>query len=90
MKEKILDKIKGIMLEMLDPEIVGKIGFDSDLSVDAGVDSIMLVQLVAEIEDTFNIMFNDEDMDVEKLNDVLSLVECVEKYLNNKGDNSLE
>lgn len=90
MKEKILEKIKKIMLEMLDSAVVEKIGFDSDLSVDAGMDSILLVQLIAEIEDTFNIMFKDEDMDVENLNNVSSMVECVEKYLNNKGDSDLE
>ena len=41
----------------------------------------MLVELVSEIEDSFDIMFSDEDMDIEKLYSFSGLIDCIIKNL---------
>lgn len=50
---------------------------DTILTIDLGYDSIKLVELVVEIENEFNIIMNDEDLDVEKLSVYSKLLETI-------------
>lgn len=47
---------------------------------DIGIDSIMLVELIIELEDCFNIQINDSDLNTESLRTINSLIELVESY----------
>ena len=52
---------------------------DSTLENDLGCDSLDIVEIVMELEREFNIQIPDEE--VEDLETVTHLFECVEKYL---------
>ena len=61
-REEVVLKVKEIIAGVLEQdENVEKINDDTNLLTDYGFDSIMLVELVSEIEDSFDIMFSDED-----------------------------
>lgn len=81
MKENILKKLELIIGEMVSEDVIEDFNEETNLLTDYGFDSIMLVQFVAEIEEVFNITFKDEDMDVDKLFKVASLIECIQNYL---------
>lgn len=81
-KEEVVLKVKEIIAGVLEQdENVEKINDDTNLLTDYGFDSIMLVELVSEIEDSFDIMFSDEDMDIEKLYSFRGLINCIIKNL---------
>lgn len=81
-KEEVTLKVKEIISNVLEQgEIVENITDDTNLLVDYGFDSIVLVELISEIEDNFGIMFSDEDMDIEKLYSFGGLIECIIKNL---------
>jgi len=51
------------------------------LKEDLGLDSLSIVSLIALLEDKFNIVFDDSDLDPELLTDVKSIADLSEKYL---------
>lgn len=55
---------------------------DCDLMTDFGLDSLLMVELVVEIESAFNIEFGLEDLDIEVLKKYVELV----KYINENKD----
>lgn len=57
---------------------------DTSLIDDLGFDSIMLVELMMEIEDEFNISFDEVDELVESFDTVGKLMELVGKMLETK------
>ena len=58
-----------------------KINEDTDLVRDFNFDSINLIQLVVNIEKTFNIEINDEDLAIEKISQYKGLVMMLEDKL---------
>jgi acyl carrier protein len=81
-KEEVTSKVKEIISGVLEQgENVENINDDTNLLTDYGFDSIMLVELISEIEDSFDIMFSDEDMDIEKLYSFGGLIKCIIKNL---------
>ncbi len=58
-----------------------KINEDTDLVRDFNFDSINLIQLVVDIENTFNIEINDEDLAIEKISQYRKLVMMLEDKL---------
>lgn len=70
-------------------EIINDISFNeiSDLSDELnldehGFDSLLIVQLIIEIESALKIEFDEEDMDLELLNNVGSLLNTIERKIN--------
>lgn len=51
------------------------------LSKDLGLDSIMMIELIVEIEEEFDIEIDDEDLVFEEFDHFSSLVEIVDKQL---------
>lgn len=47
-----------------------------------GIDSLKRVELIVAIEDAFNIIFDDSDLDPGQLVTVSDIVQLTEKYLN--------
>lgn len=74
----IKNKIKKIIAEfiMIDSQEIN----DEDFLKELGIDSLMTVELILKIEDSFNILFNDSELNPENLVTVKSLVELVEKH----------
>lgn len=58
-----------------------KINEDTDLVRDFNFDSINLIQLVVNIEKTFNIEINDEDLAIEKISQYKELVLMLDNKL---------
>lgn len=54
---------------------------DTILTIDLGYDSIKLVELVVEIENEFNIIMDDEDLDIEKLSKYSKLLDSITEKL---------
>jgi acyl carrier protein len=55
---------------------------NSNLIDDLRFDSILLIQLIVEIEEKFNIEINDEDMSFDRLTNLASLKELITKKIN--------
>ena len=75
-KDYILGKINTLLEEILDINLLPEEDLKSN-----GIDSLSIVTLIVSIEEEFNILFNDDDLDPSKLVSINSLVSLVEKYL---------
>ncbi len=73
--EKEIMKILAAMSLLDEGEIM-----ENDMLTDIGIDSLKIVEVIMEIEDHFNIKFNDSDLDPEALDTVKSVIDLVKKY----------
>lgn len=76
LENRIISMIKDNAVKGLD---LDNIGMETDLFADLGFVSISVIQLVIQIENEFNIELDMEDMDIERLQKVGSLIEIVSK-----------
>ena len=60
--------------------IIEDYGENINLENDLGIDSIMLLQIIIDIEDEFNISISDEELDIEKI----GTIEGLEKIVRDK------
>lgn len=58
-----------------------EIGYNSYLKEDLGFNSLKMVELIFEIEKRYDIEFDDNDLDVSKINTVRDLKNLVYEYL---------
>jgi len=78
----IKDKIKQMISdEVLVGVSVDEIGDDASLISDLNLDSIQMLSLITGLESGFNIMLDEEDLDLENLSSVNKLAEFVQKKL---------
>lgn len=78
----IQDKIKKMISdEVLVGVSVDDIGDDASLISDLNLDSIQMLSLITGLESEFNIMLDEEDLDLENLSSVNKLAEFVQKKL---------
>jgi len=78
----IHDKIKKMISdEVLVGVSVDDIGDDASLISDLNLDSIQMLSLITGLESEFNIMLDEEDLDLENLSSVNKLAEFVQKKL---------
>ena len=78
----IQDKIKQMISdEVLVGVSVDEIGDDASLITDLNLDSIQMLSLITGLESGFNIMLDEEDLDLENLSSVNRLAEFVQKKL---------
>ena len=76
------DKIKAMISdEVLVGVSVDEIGDDASLISDLNLDSIQMLSLITGMESQFNIMLDEEDLDLENLSSVNKLAEFVKKKL---------
>ncbi len=73
------EKINSIISELSYYE--GAITGDLFLADDLGIDSLRLVELISELEDSFSITFNESDLDPDLIKTVEDVYELTEKYL---------
>ena len=81
--EKILEKVKSMLVEQLEvaPD---KVTLESRIVEDLGADSLDTVELIMALEDAFNLEISDED--AEKLLTVREVVEYLQKKVANKQE----
>jgi acyl carrier protein len=78
----IYDTIKNMISnEVLVGVSVEEIGDDASLISDLNLDSIQMMSLITGLENAFDIMLDDEDLDLENLSSVKRLAEFVKKKL---------
>jgi len=72
-------RVKELIVELLFLRDVapGDIGDEDVLEEKLGVDSVQLFQIVAGLEETFEIRFGDEDFDAEKFRTVKAIADVV-------------
>lgn len=83
MNETIIDKLKTIISAKLDvnfkPEDIDE---DSPLFEEGlGLDSVIIVEFFALVEESFNIEFSDDDLSLEHLNTLKEIADCVANKL---------
>lgn len=71
------DKLKEVIKACGDNVDISSINDDTDLVRDFGFDSINIVQLVVEMESTFDIEVDDDDLMLEKLSLYRGLIEIL-------------
>jgi acyl carrier protein len=76
---RVEDRIKELVVELLFLKNVDPAGIGDDdvLEETLGIDSVALFQIVAGIEETFEIRFGDEDFDAEKFRTIKAIAELV-------------
>ncbi len=80
---KILDEVKGILSDLSGIESIYP---EQELQADLGLDSLQMITLLMMLEDNFEIVLNESDMNPFDLITVWNVVNLVEKYLG--GDKS--
>lgn len=74
-------KIKDIIRESLelDDDVVEHLGYEQEL-FDIGLDSIKAIEMIVIIEDTFNIVVEDEDLLLDNMKSISKICELIQKY----------
>ena len=75
MKDNIIDVISS--LSVLDSNEIK----EEDSLISIGIDSLKTVNLILELENSFNFIFNDSDLDPENLKTVKNIIDIVSKYV---------
>ncbi len=76
----IQDRIKRLIsYEVLVGVSVDEIGSDDSLVSDLSLDSIQMIALITSLENEFNILLEDEDLDLQKLSTVNRIAAFVEE-----------
>ena len=73
----IEEKVKGILSELSGEDTVKS---EATLQGDLALDSLSMVTLLIQIEETFEIELDESDMNPFELNTVSSVIELVNKY----------
>ena len=81
----IFDKVKDLLIELCG---VKDISLDHDLQSDLGLDSLQMVMLLMLLEETFEIVLDETDMNPFDLIRVTDIVPLVEKYLDGNHDDA--
>lgn len=85
MKE-IIEKFKEIIINIIDEEDIVEIDEDfieKDLLNDFGFDSLNIISLIVEIEEKFNIEFDDDFLEMENMRRPKFIIEYIERKLKN-------
>ena len=77
--EKTVEILKGL-------NGIEAISLDQHLQEDLALDSLSMVTLLIEIEETFNIVLDESDMNPYDLTTVQSVVDLVNKYLGDTNE----
>jgi len=77
--DSVRTRVKELIVELLFLRDVapGDIGDEDVLEETLGVDSVQLFQIVAGLEEAFDIRFGDEDFDVSKFGTVKAIADVV-------------
>lgn len=74
------DRILAMVRSLLGPDKAERVGVNSRLLDDGGIDSFGLVSLVAEIESSFLIAIANEDLTAQNFRSVCDIAVLVDRY----------
>lgn len=78
-------EIRNIFYEILNQnDVEWNESYNSLTFTEAGIDSMLFIQLIIEIEDTFGFEFEDEDLDLSLYSTMNDLINKTEYYYKNK------
>ncbi len=84
---KIFDKVTAILSELSGMETICS---EHALQGDLGLDSLQMVMLLMMLEETFEIVLDESDMNPFLLISVMDVVSLVEKYIIKENDEESE
>lgn len=77
----VKEKIKEIIVSRLkDEEKIRTLEYDTPL-LSLGIDSILALSVLVEIEEEFNIEIDDSDLNMDKIRNISSFAELVTNYI---------
>jgi len=77
----VKEKIKGIIVSKLkDEEKIRTLEYDTPL-LSLGIDSILALSILVEIEEEFNIEIDDSDLNMDKIRNISSFAELIDNYI---------
>ena len=77
----VKEKIKGIIVSRLkDEEKIRTLEYDTPL-LSLGIDSILALSILVEIEEKFNIEIDDSDLNMDKIRNISSFAELIDNYI---------
>ncbi len=77
----VREKIKGIIASRLkDEEKIRNLEYDTPL-LSLGIDSILALSILVEIEEEFNIEIDDSDLNMDKIRNISSFAELIDNYI---------
>lgn len=79
----IFDKVATILNELCETENIYP---EQELTRDLALDSLQMVTLLIMVEDNFNIVLDEADMNPFALNTVMQIVKLIEKYIGCDND----
>lgn len=78
----VKEKIKEIIVSRLkDEEKIRTLEYETPL-LSLGIDSILALSILVEIEEEFNIEIDDSDLNMDKIRNICSFAELVSNYIN--------
>lgn len=82
-KKNIEECVKNIIASrMKDQEKIDKLNYDTPL-LSLGIDSILALSILVEIEEEFDIEISDSDLNMDKIKDITSFAQLVREYVAN-------
>lgn len=82
-KKNIEESVKNIIASrMKDQKKIDKLSYDTPL-LSLGIDSIMALSILVEIEEEFDIEISDSDLNMDKIKDVATFAQLVRQYVDN-------
>ena len=77
----VKEKIKDIIVSRLkDEEKIRTLEYDTPL-LSLGIDSILALSILVEIEEEFNIEIDDSDLNMDKIRNISSFAELIANYI---------
>ncbi len=77
----VKEKIKGIIVSRLkDEEKIRTLEYETPL-LSLGIDSILALSILVEIEEDFNIEIDDSDLNMDKIRNISSFAELIDNYI---------
>lgn len=81
MTKNIEEKVKSIITSrMKDQNKIAKLAYDTPL-LSLGIDSILALSILVELEEEFDIEIDDSDLNMDKIRDINSFADLVRGYL---------
>lgn len=77
MKREVVKIISGVL--MLDNDAVNSLSEERNL-IDIGLDSIKAIELIVCIEEKFGITVNEEDLLIDKIDNINKIISLIKKY----------
>lgn len=82
-KKNIEESVKNIIASrMKDQEKIDKLSYETPL-LSLGIDSILALSILVEIEEEFDIEISDSDLNMDRIKDVASFAQLVRQYVDN-------